>query len=93
MIVDAHQHFWDAERANYAWMTAEMAAIRRRFEPDDLAPLLAATGVDRTVIVQTLPSMEESLRFLAIADTHDTVAAVVGWVDLTTPEWTMRSPT
>ncbi len=83
MIVDAHQHFWDAERANYAWMTSEMAAIRRRFEPEDLAPQLAATGVDRTVIVQTLASTEESLRFLAIADTHDTVAGVVGWVDLT----------
>ena len=36
----------DPAPADYPWMTDELAAIRRPFGPDDLAPLLAAAGVD-----------------------------------------------
>ena len=83
MIVDAHHHFWDPSRAHYPWMTAELSAIRRPFGPSDLAPLLQATGVDRTVLVQTRASLDETLEFLAIAAATPFVAGVVGWVDLT----------
>ena len=85
MIVDAHHHFWNPSRADYPWMTDDLASIRRRFGPDDLAPLLAATGVDRTVLVQTRASLEETREFLAIAAATTFVAGVVGWVDLTDP--------
>jgi predicted TIM-barrel fold metal-dependent hydrolase len=30
MIVDAHHHFWDPATADYAWLTDDLAAIRRR---------------------------------------------------------------
>ena len=30
MIVDAHHHLWDPARADYPWLTDELAAIRRR---------------------------------------------------------------
>jgi L-fuconolactonase len=83
MIVDAHHHFWDPSRADYPWMTDDLAAIRRPFGPDDLAPVLRATGVDRTVLVQTRASVEETLEFLATAAGSPFVAGVVGWVDLT----------
>jgi L-fuconolactonase len=83
MIVDAHHHFWDPSRADYPWMTDELAAIRRPFGPDDLAPVLRATGVDRTVLVQTRVSVEETLEFLGTAAATPFVAGVVGWVDLT----------
>jgi L-fuconolactonase len=55
MIVDAHQHFWCAPLDRYPWMTDELAAIRRPFGPPDLAALLDANHVDRTVVVQALP--------------------------------------
>ena len=42
MIVDAHHHFWDPGKADYPWMTDEVAAIRRPFGPQDLRPLLEA---------------------------------------------------
>jgi L-fuconolactonase len=83
MIVDAHHHFWDPATADYPWMTDELAAIRRRFGPADLAPHLAATGVERTVLVQTRSSVQETHEFLETAAATSFVAGVVGWVDLT----------
>lgn len=85
-VVDAHHHFWlDPSTAKYPWMTDELAAIRRPFGPDDLRPLLAAGGVDHTVLVQTRSSLEESMEFLSLAAGSGFVAGVVAWVDLTDP--------
>jgi L-fuconolactonase len=86
LVVDAHHHFWDPARATYPWMTDALASIRRRFGPEDLRPLLAANGVDRTVLVQTLSSLGETREFLATAAANEFIAGVVGWVDLTEPD-------
>jgi L-fuconolactonase len=85
VVVDSHHHFWDPTRRDYYWMGEELAVIRRRFGPDDLRPLLAAGGVDRTIVVQTIPSVDETREFLATGAATDFVAGVVGWVDLTDP--------
>ena len=84
-IVDAHHHFWDPARADYPWLTDELATIRRAFGPEDLAPLLAANGIDGTVLVQTRSSLEETREFLATAASTPFVRGVVGWVDLADP--------
>ena len=83
VVIDAHHHFWDPTRATYPWMTEALAPIRRRFGPEDLRPLLAANGVDQTILVQTRSSLDETREFLATAAQHDFIAGVVGWVDLT----------
>jgi L-fuconolactonase len=85
VIVDAHHHLWDPATADYPWLTDELAVIRRRFTPDDLAPALEATGVDATILVQTRSSQEETAEFLAIAAATPFIRGVVGWVDLTDP--------
>lgn len=85
MIVDAHHHFWDPATADYPWLTDELSVIRRRFTPDDLAPLLEDAGVDGTVLVQTRSSLDETRDFLATAAETPFVRGVVGWVDLTDP--------
>ena len=85
MIVDAHHHFWDPSRNEYPWLTDELAVIRQPFGPEDLAPHLAATGVEATVLVQTRSSVEETVDFLATAAATNFVKGVVGWVDLTDP--------
>jgi L-fuconolactonase len=82
-IVDAHQHFWDPATAVYPWMTEDLAAIRRRFAPEDLRPILERRGISRTILVQTRSSLPETVEFLATAASTDFVAGVVGWVDLT----------
>src|SRR5258708_32587956 len=62
-----------------------LASIRRPFGPEELAPLLASAGIDRTVLVQTISSLEETREFLNTAASTDFIAGVVGWVDLTDP--------
>jgi len=82
MIVDAHQHFWDPARAEYPWMTDEVAVLRRRFGPEHLEPLLREHGVTGTVVVQARQSLDETRDLLAIAASTEFVLGVVGWVDL-----------
>ncbi len=84
-VIDAHHHLWDPARADYPWMTDDLAPIRRRFDVDDLVPLLDAAGVDATVLVQTRSSAAESREFLATADATPRIAGVVAWADLTSP--------
>lgn len=85
-VVDAHQHFWNLETGSYPWLTPESGPIFRTFEPEELLPQLAAAGVDRTVLVQSMDSSADTGAMLAQADAYDVVGAVVGWVPLTRPE-------
>lgn len=82
MIIDAHQHFWHYDPARDAWITDEMAAIRRDFLPADLEPVLAQNGVDGCVAVQASQSEEETQFLVSMARSYDIVRGVVGWVDL-----------
>ena len=87
MIVDSHQHFWDPAIDDYSWLADDdLAPVRRRFDPEDLEPVLREHGVDRTVLVQALGSSDETRRLLAVAETTPFVLGVVGWVDLRAPD-------
>lgn len=87
MIVDAHHHFWDPTRRDYPWMAGDaFTPIRKPFGPGELRPLLEDNGVDKTILVQTLPSLEETREFLETAAAVDFIGGVVGWVDLTAPD-------
>jgi L-fuconolactonase len=83
LAVDAHHHFWDPATRDYPWLTEELAAIRRRFGPEDLAPLVERARIDRTILVQTISSGDETREFLATARATPFIAGVVGWADLT----------
>jgi L-fucono-1,5-lactonase len=83
--VDAHHHLWDPARATYPFLTDDLAVIRRRFDPDDLAPLLEANGIDRTIVVQARGDIAETRDLLATAAVTPFIGGVVGWVDLTDP--------
>ena len=82
MIVDCHQHFWDLDKVEYSWLVPEYGPIYRTFTPDELAPQLTAAGIDRTVLVQSANSYEDTDSMLAQAAEHDFIGAVVGWVPL-----------
>jgi len=81
-MIDAHQHFWTLARGDYPWPNETVAPIFRDFSPDDLAPLLTRAGVRRTVLVQATDTVAETEFLLDLAETHDFIAGVVGWVDL-----------
>lgn len=83
MIIDAHHHLWeDLTRRDYDWL-ADLDPIRRPYTVDDLA---AVTPADRTVLVQTVPTVEETEEFLTTAAATPLIAGVVGWLDLTAPD-------
>lgn len=83
MRIDAHQHYWQLERSDYAWMQPQHGAIRRDFMPWDMAPLLKAAGVAGTVLVQADATERETDFMLEIAAATPSVLGVVGWVDFT----------
>jgi len=80
--VDAHQHFWRYDAAHYPWIDDAMAALRRDFLPQDLAPALQRAGFAACVAVQARHAIDETRWLLELADAHPFVAGVVGWVDL-----------
>jgi L-fuconolactonase len=85
-VIDAHQHFWDPETADYPWMTGAYQQLRRAYRPSDLAPLLENNGVTATIVVQARQDLDETHSLLDLAGTTPWVAGVVGWVDLTSPD-------
>ena len=82
MKIDAHQHFWRYDAAEYGWIDESMAALRRDFMPRDLEPMLRSAGFDACVAVQARQTLEETRWLLSLADAHPFIAGVVGWVDL-----------
>lgn len=85
MRIDAHFHLWDLDRHEHAW-TRESPALHRSYRPADLRPALAAAGVERAVLVQTVPEPWETPELLALAEEEELIGAVVGWSDLADPD-------
>lgn len=85
-MIDTHQHFWKLSRGDYPWPNTSVAPIYKDFLPFDLAPLLEENGVEKTILVQATPTVEETEFLLDLAEKTDFVAGVVGWVDLAAPE-------
>jgi L-fuconolactonase len=83
--IDAHHHVWDLAVRDQAW-TADLPLLRRSFSFDELRPQLRTSGVDGTVLVQTITVAEETPELLALADATPEIHGVVGWVDLTAPD-------
>jgi len=68
------------------WMRPAHAAIARTFEPDDLRPLLDASGIDSTILVQAACTDADTDTMFEQADANAWIGAVTAWVDLTNPE-------
>jgi L-fuconolactonase len=85
-IVDSHQHFWQVGLFDYPWMSREVENLFRDYMPSSLEPILEECRVSKTVLVQASNSLAESRWMLDLADEHEFIAGVVGWVDLSDPE-------
>lgn len=86
MRIDSHQHFWRYSPESHAWLDDGMAALRRDFMPNDLAPQLGPAGFDGTVAVQAAQSLDETRFLLELSREHAFIRGVVGWVDLRSAE-------
>jgi L-fucono-1,5-lactonase len=81
-IVDSHQHFWQVGRFDYPWMKPELGVLYRDYLPPELGPLLADTGVSKTVLVQASNTLDETRWLLSLANDYPFIGGVVGWIDL-----------
>jgi L-fuconolactonase len=81
MRIDAHHHVWTLARGDYDWLTPALMPIYRDFHLSDLAPHLAAAGIEGTILVQAAPTEAETRFLLDVAEKADLVHGVVGWID------------
>jgi L-fuconolactonase len=86
MIIDAHQHVWDLDRAQYGWLDSGLAPIDRTMDLAEIAPAMRRAGVGGTVLVQSADNEGDTANMLRIADLHPEVVGVVAWVPLDEPD-------
>lgn len=82
MIIDSHQHFWNYSPSRQAWITEQMAVLKRDFLPSDLLKIYEINAVAGCVAVQADGSEEETDFLLQLAEQNSFIKGVVGWVDL-----------
>ena len=83
--LDAHQHFWKYSAEEYPWIP-EGSALHRDWLPQDLAALQGPLKLQGAIAVQARQSLGESRWLLELANRHEVIRGVVGWVDLRSPE-------
>ncbi len=82
MTLDSHHHFWRYTPAEYGWIDDAKKLIRRDFLPADLQAVLSAAKIDGAISVHARQSLAETDWLLSLADQHDFLRGVVGWVPL-----------
>ncbi len=83
MRIDSHHHIWDLNVRPQTWMKGdELKPISRTILMNEFEPELEKSKIDYTVIVQTVPTIDETPEFLDLSLSHSKVCAVVGWLDL-----------
>ncbi|OKP95238.1 amidohydrolase [Paenibacillus sp. P46E] len=87
MRIDAHQHFWKIDRDDYGWITPEIPVLFRDYLPPDLEPHLQKHGISHTIVVQAAPTVEETEYILELSEKTDSIAGVIGWLDLENPSF------
>ncbi|MFT4054342.1 MAG: amidohydrolase family protein [Novosphingobium sp.] len=79
--IDAHQHFWRYDAADFGWIQPG-SILGRDYAPDDLRGDLDDAGIARTIAVQARQSEDETRWLLDLAACNPWIAGVVGWTDL-----------
>lgn len=82
MNIDAHQHFWLFNEEDYGWIGKHQSVIRRDFLPETLLPIYKQNNIDACVAVQARQSEKETRWLIKLAQQHQFIKAVVGWIDL-----------
>lgn len=89
-VIDSHLHVWDLTVGSYSWLGPQHGVLHRSFLPEEAAGELDAAGVDSAVLVQAEDSEADARYLLEVAERHDFVAGVVGWVSIDDPALTER---
>ncbi len=66
----------------YPWIDDSKSPLKRDFGPEDLAPLLRRSQIDRVITVQARQTLVETKWLIELASQDPMIAGVVGWVPL-----------
>jgi L-fuconolactonase len=86
VIVDAHQHTWNLDRARYDWLNSGLAPIDRTMDLAEILPTMHEAGVGATILVQSADNPEDTANMIGVADAHPEVVGIVAWVPLDEPQ-------
>lgn len=84
-MIDSHVHLWRLGQKGCTWPTPDLKPIYRDFVLDDLRELIAVTGVERVLLVQSQEADADTAWLLSIAG-DSLIAGVVGWTDFLAPD-------
>lgn len=90
MRIDSHQHYWKPARGDYHWMSPAAPVLYRDYLPEDLRPSLEKHRIDKTVLVQAEQTVAETDFLLDLAAANDSIAGVVGWLDMGDPGFAQK---
>jgi L-fuconolactonase len=82
MVMDGHQHFWQWSKG---WFSRPEPVLSRDYLPVDLEPVLKEQGIEKSIVVQTSPTVAETDFLLELAAASGFIGGVVGWLDLESP--------
>jgi L-fuconolactonase len=82
MKIDSHQHFWHYSPEKHSWIKDDMRVLQTDFLPENLEKIYAENGIAGCVAVQADQTEAETDFLLELAQNHDFIKGVVGWIDL-----------
>jgi L-fucono-1,5-lactonase len=85
-MLDSHVHQWDLAVRDQPWIPAG-SPLRRSFHLSDLRSALVGTPVTGVIVVQAINDAGETADLISWARNADIVHGVVGWADLTSPDF------
>src|SRR5689334_6332944 len=85
-IIDAHQHVWDLDTADYPWLDESSGPIFRSIALDEVEGELDNAGIHASILVQSADNAEDTATMIRTADRHPRVVGIVGWVPLDRPQ-------
>ncbi|KFB11479.1 amidohydrolase family protein [Nitratireductor basaltis] len=84
--IDAHVHIWNRARGETFIAEQQFPALTgKEFLPEDLIPVLAATGAGSAVLVHGPATVAHAHYCLELCHRYEMFRSVVGWVDLRDP--------
>lgn len=83
--LDSHVHFWQYNKFRDSWMD-DMKVLQQDYLPEFLQQTLSRNGIEGVVAVQADQSEIETRFLVELAKTHPIIKAVVGWIDLLSPQ-------
>jgi L-fuconolactonase len=81
-LIDTHIHVWDLEKVEYSWLKGDATILNRTYGLGELEPARRAAGVTEGVLVQAANNREDTQWMLNVAEAHDWITGVVGWLPL-----------